>query len=65
LNEEVNSYRKVLEQLDEPFPVPFVLQDVVNRAPTPPQPAPDAAPAGRVEPPGRPRERPANIEDAK
>jgi hypothetical protein len=64
LNEEVNSYRKVLEQLDEPFPVPFVLQDVVNRAPKPPPP-PDDQPPGRVDPPSRPRERPANIEDAK
>ena len=66
INEVVNSYRKLLEQLDEPFPVPFILQDVVNRAPAPPQPAPDdPAPAGRVEPPGRPRERPAEIKEAK
>ena len=35
-NEDINdlivSYRKVLEQLDEPFPKPFVLQDVVDRS---------------------------------
>jgi len=28
----VNRYRKLLEQLDEPFPKPFVLQDVLDRA---------------------------------
>ena len=30
--EVVNRYRKLLEQLDEPFPKSFVLQDVVDRA---------------------------------
>ena len=34
--EVVNRYRKLLEQLDEPFPSPFVLQDMVDR--TGPQP---------------------------
>jgi hypothetical protein len=32
LAEIVARYRKVLEQLDEPFPEPFVLQDVLDRA---------------------------------
>jgi hypothetical protein len=35
-NEDINSYitqyRRVLEQLDEPFPKPFILQDVVDRS---------------------------------
>ncbi len=30
--EIVDDYRRVLEQLDEPFPRPFVLQDVLDRA---------------------------------
>ena len=30
--EIVGRYRKVLEQLDEPFPKPFVLQDVIDKA---------------------------------
>jgi hypothetical protein len=30
----VNRYRKLLEQLDEPFPEPFILQDVVDKAGT-------------------------------
>lgn len=30
--EVVDRYRKLLEQLDEPFPKSFVLQDVVDRA---------------------------------
>jgi hypothetical protein len=34
--EVVNRYRKLLEQLDEPFPSPFVLQDMIDR--TGPQP---------------------------
>jgi hypothetical protein len=29
----VERYRKVLEQLDEPFPKPFILQDMLDRAP--------------------------------
>jgi hypothetical protein len=28
----VDRYRKLLEQLDEPFPKPFVLQDVLDLA---------------------------------
>ncbi|MFM8291211.1 MAG: hypothetical protein ACKOC4_05860, partial [Planctomycetia bacterium] len=28
----VNRYRKLLEQLDEPFPKPFILQDVLDLA---------------------------------
>ena len=32
LNGYVTEYRRVLEQLDEPFPRPFVLQDVVDRS---------------------------------
>ncbi|MFM8579560.1 MAG: hypothetical protein ACKOCN_12295, partial [Planctomycetaceae bacterium] len=32
LAEVVGRYRKVLEQLDEPFPEPFTLQDVLDRA---------------------------------
>ena len=51
-NEDINdlivSYRKVLEQLDEPFPKPFVLQDVVDRslplAPPPMSPGTSGAP---------------------
>ncbi len=44
-NEDINDYivryRKVLEQLDEPFPRPFVLQDVVDRSlPIAPPPMP-------------------------
>jgi hypothetical protein len=27
----IDRYRKVLEQLDEPFPQPFVLQDIVDK----------------------------------
>jgi hypothetical protein len=30
--EVVGRYRKLLEQLDEPFPTPFVLQDIVDRS---------------------------------
>ena len=30
--ESVTRYKKVLEQLDEKFPKPFVLQDVLDRA---------------------------------
>ncbi len=30
--EVVQRYRRVLEQLDEPFPSPFILQDVLDRA---------------------------------
>jgi len=37
LNEVVDRYRKLLEQLDEPFPKPFVLQDILGSG---------AAPAG-------------------
>jgi hypothetical protein len=32
LAELVGRYRKVLDQLDEPFPKPFVLQDMLDRA---------------------------------
>jgi hypothetical protein len=32
LAEIVGRYRKVLEQLDEKFPKPFILQDVLDRA---------------------------------
>ncbi len=32
LAEIVGRYRKLLEQLDEPFPSPFVLQDILDRA---------------------------------
>jgi hypothetical protein len=39
----VARYRKVLEQLDEPLPKPFVLQDIIDAttvaAPPPPPPA--------------------------
>jgi hypothetical protein len=28
--EVIDRYRKLLEQLDEPFPSPFVLQDVID-----------------------------------
>jgi hypothetical protein len=28
----VGRYRKVLEQLDEPFPKPFILQDMLDKA---------------------------------
>ena len=49
INAIVSQYRKVLEQLDEPFPKPFILQDVVDRtlplAP-PPMPAGMGAPGG-------------------
>ena len=49
INTIVSQYRKVLEQLDEPFPKPFILQDVVDRtlplAP-PPMPAGMGAPGG-------------------
>ena len=39
----VSEYRRVLEQLDEQFPRPFVLQDVVDRSlPTAPMQRPDA-----------------------
>ncbi len=31
--EIVGRYKKVLEQLDEPFPKPFILQDVLDKAP--------------------------------
>jgi hypothetical protein len=30
LQEIVDQYREVLEQLDEPFPSPFVLDDVLD-----------------------------------
>ena len=30
MNDIVKGYRKVLEQLDEPFPIPFILQDMLN-----------------------------------
>jgi hypothetical protein len=30
--EVVGRYRKLLEQLDEPFPTPFVLQDILDRS---------------------------------
>jgi hypothetical protein len=30
LNEVVDRYRKLLEQLDEPFPSSFPLQDILN-----------------------------------
>jgi hypothetical protein len=30
--EVVNRYRQLLEQLDEPFPTPFVLQDIIDRS---------------------------------
>ena len=33
INEVVDRYRKLLEQLDEPFPKPFVLQDVLPATP--------------------------------
>ena len=32
MRDVVERYRKLLEQLDEPFPQPFVLQDVLDRA---------------------------------
>ena len=32
MRDVVDRYRKLLEQLDEPFPKPFVLQDVLDRA---------------------------------
>jgi hypothetical protein len=32
IKEVVDRYRQVLEQLDEPFPSPFVLQDMLDRA---------------------------------
>jgi tetratricopeptide (TPR) repeat protein len=35
LAEIVGRYRKLLEQLDEPFPSPFVLQDVLDRTAPP------------------------------
>ena len=28
----VDRYRKLLEQLDEPFPSPFILQDILDNA---------------------------------
>jgi hypothetical protein len=38
LRDVVDRYRKLLEQLDEPFPKPFILQDVLEIAgPSPPQ----------------------------
>ena len=33
LADVVKKYRKVLDQLDEPFPQPFILQDMLDRAP--------------------------------
>jgi hypothetical protein len=67
-NEDINDYivryRKVLEQLDEQFPKPFVLQDVVDRtlpmAP-PPMPAgmsgdPNTPPVNTPRPTGETRE---------
>jgi hypothetical protein len=35
LNEVVDRYRKLLEQLDEPFPKSFPLQDILNPRTTP------------------------------
>lgn len=32
INGYITEYRRVLEQLDEPFPKPFVLQDVIDRS---------------------------------
>ncbi|MFM7076639.1 MAG: hypothetical protein ACKO5R_12260 [Planctomycetaceae bacterium] len=44
----INQYRKLLEQLDEPFPKPFVLQDAIDRTmpttPVPPQGGPGNTP---------------------
>ena len=41
----IDTYKKVLEQLDEPFPKPFVLQDAIDRTmPTTPVPPPQAEP---------------------
>jgi hypothetical protein len=68
-NEDINDYivryRKVLEQLDEPFPKPFVLQDVVDRSlpiAPPPMPAgmggdPNTPPVNTPPPTGETRER--------
>ena len=33
VKDAVKRYRKVLEQLDEPFPKPFILQDLLDKAP--------------------------------
>jgi len=67
-NEDINDYilryRKVLEQLDEPFPKPFVLQDVVDRSlpiAPPPMPAgmsgdPNTPPVNTPRPTGETRE---------
>jgi len=57
-------YRRLLEQLDEPFPVPFILQDVLTRAPAPPEPPADQ-PRQRPEPPQRPVPIPEGFEPAK
>jgi hypothetical protein len=65
-NEDINDYivryRKVLEQLDEQFPKPFVLQDVVDRTlPMAPPPAgmsgdPNTPPVNTPRPTGETRE---------
>jgi len=65
LAEVIDAYRRVLEQLDEPFPSPFVLQDVINRAPAPPPPAAEPADVAPATRPDGPRERPANVLPAK
>jgi len=47
INDLIVRYRKVLEQLDEPFPKPFVLQDVVDRTlPLAPPPMPPGMSGG-------------------
>jgi len=64
LVEVIFKYRRLLEQLDEPFPVPFILQDVLNRAPAPPEPPADQ-PRQRPDPPQRPIPIPDGFEPAK
>ncbi|MFM7519291.1 MAG: hypothetical protein ACKO9B_02340 [Planctomycetota bacterium] len=64
LVEVIFKYRRLLEQLDEPFPVPFILQDVLTRAPAPPEPPADQ-PRQRPEPPQRPIPIPDGFEPAK
>ena len=50
INEYITKYRRVLEQLDEQFPRPFTLQDVVDRS-QPMAPPPGAgAPGGPSDP---------------
>jgi hypothetical protein len=64
INDYIAKYRKVLEQLDEPFPKPFVLQDVVDRTlplGAPPMPpglsgAPNTPPVNTPAPTGQTRE---------